>query len=486
MKKMNLLVMSLVSAAALSFTSCSSNDDLAGDNAGQEKVDGFYMTLNVQIPKADGTRTVLPKDSTIAASAAESDVTSGTIYLVDANGNIVFKKPITESEWKAGKPTQGNDGSTQLKIAVEDVVAGATYKVYFLANAEDAKPWENVFSSKTKFANPYIENSKFAMFNQNDKSVDGNLYTVVFSDDNKKATSAAKIQYEGKESAIKIERLTARIDEPTSNATNIVAYTKDDATPAEKKAMKDAVDKVESIKMTGYAISNLANKSYIMQHWTGETLNIPSDITYYQPTTEFGSATLLEHGEYFTAATAPNTHKDYVFENNNDKAATSMYFEYTVKLKDMNGADFEDGTFYRYNNVIYKSFADIYKAYNDVKGLFGGKTKEQMKAEVTAAKAAPAEGEATVESKLDEFRKAYQIEVFNCGKTYYKKAIKDQYLTYENAIQRNSIYRLTVNNIFNVGAQVPNGTPDKEGLFYLDVTVSVNPWVLNTQNVDFK
>ncbi len=455
-------------------------------NAGQEKVDGFYMTLNVQTPKSDGTRTVLPKDSTIAASAAESDVTSGTIYLVDANGNIVFKKPITESEWKAGKPTQGNDGSTQLKIAVEDVVAGATYKVYFLANAEDAKPWENVFSSKTKFANPYIENSKFAMFNQNDKSVDGNLYTVVFSDDNKKATSAAKIQYEGKESAIKIERLTARIDEPTSNATNIVAYTKDDATPAEKKAMKDAVDKVESIKMTGYAISNLANKSYIMQHWTGETLNIPSDITYYQPTTEFGSATLLEHGEYFTAATAPNTHKDYVFENNNDKAATSMYFEYTVKLKDMNGADFEDGTFYRYNNVIYKSFADIYKAYNDVKGLFGGKTKEQMKAEVTAAKAAPAEGEATVESKLDEFRKAYQIEVFNCGKTYYKKAIKDQYLTYENAIQRNSIYRLTVNNIFNVGAQVPNGTPDKEGLFYLDVTVSVNPWVLNTQNVDFK
>ena len=485
MKKMNLLVMSLVSAAALSFTSCSSNDDLAG-NAGQEKVDGFYMTLNVQTPKSDGTRTVLPKDSTIAASAAESDVTSGTIYLVDANGNIVFKKPITESEWKAGKPTQGNDGSTQLKIAVEDVVAGATYKVYFLANAEDAKPWENVFSSKTKFANPYIENSKFAMFNQNDKSVDGNLYTVVFSDDNKKATSAAKIQYEGKESAIKIERLTARIDEPTSNATNIVAYTKDDATPAEKKAMKDAVDKVESIKMTGYAISNLANKSYIMQHWTGETLNIPSDITYYQPTTEFGSATLLEHGEYFTAATAPNTHKDYVFENNNDKAATSMYFEYTVKLKDMNGADFEDGTFYRYNNVIYKSFADIYKAYNDVKGLFGGKTKEQMKAEVTAAKAAPAEGEATVESKLDEFRKAYQIEVFNCGKTYYKKAIKDQYLTYENAIQRNSIYRLTVNNIFNVGAQVPNGTPDKEGLFYLDVTVSVNPWVLNNQDVDLK
>lgn len=484
MKKMNLLVMSLVSAAALSFTSCSDSEDLTNDKAGQEKVDGFYMTLNVQTPKSDGTRTALNND--FNASPEESDVTSGTIYLVDAAGNRVFKKDIAEKDWKAGKPTQGKEGSTQIKIEVENVVAGATYKVYFLANATDEKPWENIFTATNKFAKPFDTNNNFAMFNQNDNSVDGNAYTVVFTDDNKKSTSAAKIQYEGKESAIKIERLTARIDEPTSNATNIVAYTKDDATPAEKKAMKDAVDKVESIKMTGYAISNLANKSYIMQHWTGETLNIPSDITYYQPTTEFGSATLLEHGEYFTAATAPNTHKDYVFENKNDKAATSMYFEYTVKLKDMTDADFKDGTFYRYNNVIYKSFADIYKAYNDVKGLFGGKTKEQMKAEVTAAKAAPAEGEATVESKLDEFRKAYQIEVFNCGKTYYKKAIKDQYLTYENAIQRNSIYRLTVNNIFNVGAQVPNGTPDKEGLFYLDVTVSVNPWVLNTQDVDLK
>mgnify|MGYP000440862248 CR=1 FL=1 len=483
MKKMNLLVMSLVSAAALSFTSCSSNDELDDNNAGQAKVDGFYMTLNVQTPKSDGTRTIV-NTPTVDATAAESDVTSGTIYLVDAAGNVVFKKPITESDWKAGKPTQGNNGSTQLKIAVEDVVAGATYKVYFLANATDEKPWENIFTATDKFAKPYDKDNNFAMFNQNDNDVNGNGYTVVFTDDNKKETSAAQIKYDNAVSPIKIERLTARIDEPTSNATKIVAYTKDDATPAEKKAMEDAVDKVESIKMTGYAISNLSNKSYIMQNWTATTLNIPSDITYYQPTKEFGTATLLENGNYFTAATTEEgkeKHKDYVFENNSSDAATAMYFEYTVKLKDMTNADFSDGTFYRYNNVIYKSFADIYTAYHDVKGLFNGKTAKEMKDLLTAAK-----NDKDVESKLDEFRKTYKIEVFNCGKTYYKQAIKDQYLTYENAIQRNSIYRLTVNNIFNVGAQVPNGTPDKEGLFYLDVTVSVNPWVLNTQDVDLK
>lgn len=479
--------MSLVSAAALSFTSCSSNDDLAG-NAGQEKVNGFYMTLNVQTPKSDGTRTAVKDYTTENATPAESDVTSGTIYLVDEKGNIAFKKDISETEWKSGqKPTQGKDGSTQIKIEVEKVVAGATYKVYFLANTTDAKPWENIFTSSTKFANPYVENSKFAMFNQNDEEVKGNGYTVVFTDENKKETSAAQIKYDNAVSPIKIERLTARIDEPTSNATKIVAYTGTDATPAEKKAMEDAVKKVESIKMTGYAISNLSNKSYIMQNWTGTTLNIPSEITYYQPTTEFGTATLLENGNYFTAATASNTHKDYVFENNNDNAATSMYFEYTVKLKDMTDADFEDGTFYRYNNVIYKSFADIYKAYNNVAGLFDRKTAEEMTNLVKAAKTEPTvTGDPTVEDKLDEFRKTYKIEVFNCGKTYYKKAIKDQHLSYENAIQRNSIYRLTVNNVFNVGAQVPNGEPDKNGLFYLDVTVAVNPWVLNSYGVDLK
>lgn len=487
MKKMNLLVMSLVSAAALSFTSCSSNDDLAG-NAGQEKVNGFYMTLNVQTPKSDGTRTAVKDYTTENATPAESDVTSGTIYLVDDAGNIVFTKKISETEWKEGKkPTQGNNGSTQIKIEVEKVVAGATYKVYFLANTTDAKPWANILTATNKFAQPYDTNNKFAMFNQNDEEVNGNDYTVVFTNDNKKETNAAQIKYKNEVKPIKIERLTARIDEPTSNATQIVAYTGTDATDAEERAMQDAFNKVESITMTGYAISNLSTKSYIMQHWTGTTLNIPSDITYYQPTTEFGTATKLENGDFFTTVTGPNNHKDYVFENNSSTAATSMYFEYTVKLKDITDADFEDGTFYRYNNVIYKSFADIYTAYHDVAGLFGGKTAEQMKAEVTAAKAAPtAEGDPTVESKLDNFRQTYKIEVFNCGKTYYKKAIKDQHLTYENAIQRNSIYRLTVNNIFNVGAQVPNGAPDKDVFFYLDVTVSVNPWVLNTQNIDFK
>ena len=492
MKKMNLLVMSLVSAAALSFSSCSNNDDLAGGAGTQSQVKGFYMTLAVQTPTSNGTRTAQSNET--AATAAESDVTSGTLYLVDASGEVAFKKNITAAEWEASKiPTQGQTGKTQIQIQVEQVAAGAKYKVYFLANTTDAKPWENIITASSKFANPFVTDKAFAMFNQNDNSVDGNGYTVVFKDENKEQATPASVKYKNAVSPIKIERIAARIDEPNSIGNKIVGYVGTNATDAEKRAMADALAKVEGLQLTRYAISNLAKKSYIMQKWADETtLLIPSEITYYHPAAEFGSKTKFENAKLFTTATAAFANKDYVFENNSATSPSTMYFEYKVTLKDMANADFSDGTFYRYNNVIYKSFADILKAYKDVAGLFQGKTAEQLKAELQLAKTEETgEGAKDVETKLADFRTKYGIEVFNEGKTYYKQVIQDQYLKkgenlIPNVIQRNSIYQLTVNNIFNIGAQVPNGELDKTALFYLDVSVSVNPWVLNSQNVDLQ
>ena len=493
MKKMNLLVMSLVSAAALSFSSCSSNDDLTGGGSGnQSQVKGFYMTLAVQTPTSNGTRTAQSNET--AATAAESDVTSGTLYLVDASGEVAFKKNITAAEWEASKiPTQGQTGKTQIQIQVEQVAAGATYKVYFLANTTDVKPWESIITATSEFAKPYVTDKAFAMFNQNDATVDGNGYTVVFKDENKEIKTPAEVKYKNATSPIKIERIAARIDEPNPASNEIKGYVGSNATEAEKRAMADALAKVKELKLTRYAISNLANQSYIMQKWAdATTLTIPSGtgFTYYNPAAEFGSEKKFENADRFTAATAAFANKDYVFENNSSTSPSTMYFEYKVTLKDMTNADFPDGTFYRYNNVIYKSFADILKAYKDVAGLFKSQTADQLKAELAKAKEVETgEGAVDVETKLANFRAKYDIEVFNEGKTYYKQVIQDQYLKVDkelipNVIQRNSIYQLTVNNIFNIGAQVPNGKIDENALFYLDVTVSVNPWVLNSQSVN--
>lgn len=481
MKKMNLLVMSLVSAAALSFTSCSSNDELDDNNAGQAKVDQFYMTMTIQTPNSNGTRTSLKND--FAATTEESDVTSGRFYLVDAAGKVVFKKDIEEKDWKSGKPTKGKNGETTLQVPVENVTAGTKNSVYFLANTTSESPLTDVFTSNDKFAKAYSADNKFAMFNQNDADVKGNSHTVVFKSDNKDANSPAKVS-----STINIERLTARIDEPKSEATTIKNY--DDVenatpTPEQKKANEDAIKAVKGVTLTRYAISNVANKTNVMQKWDGETtLSIPTDITYFQPTSEFGTKTLLQNYNYFNAVTTDKSHKDYVFENNSSEAATSMYFEYTVELSEdyKTNADFEDGTFYRYNKVIYSRIQDIIDAFKDQKAIFDGKDASTVIEELTAAKNDTTDPEA----KLDEFRKKYDIEVFNAGKTYYVQKIKDQYLGVENTIQRNSIYQLNVKNIFNVGAQVPNGGPDDRTLYYLDVEVSVNPWVLNNQDVNLQ
>lgn len=495
MKKMNLLVMSLVSAAALSFTSCSSNDDLAGDNAGQEKVDGFYMTLTVQSPNASGTRTSV-LDPTENATAGEAAIKNGTLYLVDANGEIAFHEDLSGLDWSGDvkdDASKKKDGSKTFEIKVPAVEAGQTYHVYFLAGSNKptgdmnfAATNKNVFTATSKFADPFANDDNFAMFNQNDAQVNGNGYSVKFIKANNNKQNPAKVTYTSadgnttqKDAAIKVERVVARIDAPTSKST-VLAEAPANASAALKVAMKDAKEKVKSIELTNYAISNLANKSYVMQTWNSSALVIPSNeegFSYIQPTAAFGGNYNYKNGGFTTTEA---TKVNYVFENNSTTAPTTMYFEYQIKLDDSKftgPADFTDGTFYRYNNVIYTSFAQIIEDYKDVTNLFGeGKDAATMKTELSNA--------INDETKLAKFREDYKIEVFKGGKTYYKQVIKDNHIA--DIIQRNSIYRLTVNNIFNVGAQVPNGTPTENEFYYLNVTVTVNPWVLNNQSVDLK
>lgn len=504
---MNLLAMSLVSAAALSFSSCSNNDDLGGGAGTQSQVDGFYMTLAIQTPTNNGTRTVEGTDGTKTASTEEQTVTKGTFFLVDQNGYVAFSRNVDSSskneDEKWNGATESQTGTKLINIKVDKVAAGTTYKVYFLAGDNqvpaNTNPTTYVFEATSKFANPFAPANNFAMFNQNDANVDGNGYTVVFTKDNKDKANPATVKYTKgsvvKEKApIAIERITARIDAPTSGVTNITAtYSGEkELTEPVKEAMKDARNKVKGITLSRYAIVNLTNKANVMQTWSNSALSIPSGITMWQPTISFGGEKLFADGGFTTvAATAHN----YVFENTSTNP-TKMYFEYKVtldetKFKNKAGevmpADFTDGTFYRYNNIIFTSFAQIFNQYADVTDIFGtGKDAVAMKNELKAIldKSAGAERE----TALENFRKTYDIEVFDKGLTYYRQNIVDKNLVTTGLplIQRNTIYQLTVNNVFNIGAQVPNGEDeiDKKSLFYLNVTVSVNPWVLNTQGVE--
>ena len=485
MKKMNLLVMSLISAAALSFTSCSSNDDLEG-NAGQEKADGFYMTLTVQSPNASGTRTSV-LDPTEFATADEAAIENGTLYLVDATGEIAFSENLSNLDWKGQtdkNESSKKDGNKTFKIEVKDVHAGNTYKVYFKAGnqaptaAMNFKPTlSNIFNTTDKFATSFATAKNFAMFNQNDEQVNGNGYTVTFSKANNNEANPAKVYYKDAVSPIKVERVVARIDAPKNESTKVLAEYPKNASEALKVAIDDAKEKVADIKLVDYAVANLANQSYVMQTWNNKQLSLPANTEYTQKADDFGTKYLYEDKKFFN-----NNTVNYVFENNSSENPTTMYFEYKVTLKDMTNADFKDGvnagTFYRYNNVIYTSFDQIFEDYKDVvTTLFGGgKDAAKMKTELDNA--------INDDTKLADFREKYNIEVFKGGKTYYKHVIKDNHIN--GIIQRNSIYRLNINNIFNVGAQVPNGEPTENDYYFINVTVTVNPWVLNTEDVDLQ
>lgn len=489
MKKMNLLVMSLVSAAALSFTSCSSNEELDDNNAGQAKADGFYMTLTVQSPNASGTRTSV-LDPTENATKDEAAIKTGTLYLVDANGDIAFQEDLSGLDWSGavgeGESATQKDGQKTFKIEVKNVHADNTYKVYFKAGNQQAamnfKPTlSTIFATDKKFATPFAEAENFAMFNQNDTQVDGNAYTVTFSKANNNEANPAKVKYNGEVAPIKVERVVARIDAPVNKSTKVLAEYPANASEALKVAIDDAKDKVANIELVDYAVANLANQSYVMQTWSENQLSLPANTDYTQKATDFGTKYYYKDNEFFN-----NNTVNYVFENNSSENPTTMYFEYKVTLKNEKfegDADFKDdatnaGTFYRYNNVIYTSFDQIFKDYKDVATtLFGGgKDAAKMKKELADA--------INDDTKLAKFREDYNIEVFKGGKTYYKHVIKDNHIN--GIIQRNSIYRLNINNIFNVGAQVPNGEPTENEYYYLNVTVTVNPWVLNTEDVNLQ
>lgn len=485
----------LALSACASFTACSS-DDTTDSAPTPQTADGFYMTLTIKGTEAKGanakaTRTAV-QDPTEAATADESTVNSGTLYLfsgVVGSGTLAYKKTITTAEWNDAKvPTQGQDGSITVKLPIKNVTVGTSYRVYFLANGkgvEDDPGNSTIEAGDVKFVNSYAKPGEFIMFSQNNPGHLANQYTVTFTEENKDKDKPATLS-----SPILIERAVARIDVPTNEATSLTEPSAEDLakmTKQQKEALQNARDNVESITLEKYAISNLAKKTYIMQHWSDNGyLTLPTNsLGYWQTFGEFGTATRMDNPDFFKAVNGASA--DYVFENttslNND--ATAMYFQYKVELKSYEKADFTDGTFYRYDGKIFTRLADIIESGHYGTNPFGKTAEELLTKDLQRT-----DGKLGAnETALEAFRNAHNIQIFPQGMVYYRQLIQDTHYTRENwfSILRNTIYKLNVKSVWNIGADVPNGDNGKETEFYyLNVEVSVNPWVLNTQNVILK
>jgi len=498
MKKMNLLAMSLVSAAALSFSSCSSNDDLAGGGT-QSQADGVYMTLKISGATSHGTRTGVTADKTTTKNGEvdESTITNGMLYIYDGS-TCVFHKVITADMFKTA-PTQTTAGETKpIKVAVTGAITtNKAYNVYFLANntsVNDPIAATSIFTSDKGGAN-FATANNFVMFNQNDGTNKAEHSTVTFTDDAKsEATPAAA-------TPIKLDRVVARIDNPS------FAETVTTVTPAtDTKTSINVADVVAGISYEGFAVSNLNNNSYVKQNWDSkfETLNVKwgAEPKYYLPKSDYGTLYNAEGLENFSSKENPVSWK-YAFENTTTDVdeATAVYFKVKVALTEtaMTASDFKDGTFYRYDGRLYTSIKAIYDdaATGAISNPFT-ETNSITPADVVA-KISDTDGKLTTdEGKLAKFRQDYKIEVYRQGVMYYRWAISDNAYkpfiasetTHTYSVLRNSIYRLNVTKVSEIGKDVPNGPepddPVKNPNFYMNVTVSINPWVLNAQPIELK
>ena len=495
MKKFNLFVMSLLATASFTLNSCST-DDAMSSTSQQQSVDGFYMTLQVKgSANGAGTRTAQPEDSTKRedGTTQESTINSGTIYIYKGT-DLVFTKAISASDWSAA-PTQTTEGVTKpIKVSVNSVNTTDKYNVYFLANnttITDPLTADKAFTASTTGGADYATNNAFVMFNQNDKSKEAAHSEVSFKEENKDSTNAATA------GTIYLDRVVARIDKPTVTAEKITA----NPTATEAANQTKHIDYIASVTYQTYAVSNLNNNSYVVQNWDTDYKTLSAYITgapaYYLPYSTYGDKYTAAGLDNFKSNT--DLAKTYCFENttNNVEVATAMYFCIKATLTETakTGADFADGTFYRYDNRIYTKLSDIV-ADTEVANPFEG-------ADLTAEGALKLIKDSTTnklipEDKktdggvaiLPEFRKDFNIEVYREGNMYYRYAIEDNYYIRDGyySVLRNSIYRLTVDAIYDLGKDVPNGEDknNKKPNFYMSVKVAINPWVLNASTIQLK
>lgn len=495
---MNLLAMSLVSAAALSFSSCSSNDDLTGGGT-QSQADGVYMTLKISGATSHGTRTGVTADKTTTENGneVESTITEGMMYIYDGN-TCVFHKVITKDMFQT-QPNQATAGVTKpIKVAVTgDITTNKEYHVYFLANntsVNDPLAAGASFAASTTGGADFATEKKFVMFNQNDGTKKAAHSTVTFTDAAKSEKSPAAA------GEIKLDRVVARIDRPS------FAETVTTVTPAtDTKTSINVADVVAGISYEGFAVSNLNNNSYVMQNWDNnfKTLSVKwGEPKYSLPKSTYGTLYNAEGLANFDTKEKQVSWK-YAFENTTTDVndATAVYFKVKVALTEtaMAASDFKDGTFYRYDGRLYTSIKAIFDnaATGEISNPFT-ETNSITPADVVA-KISDADGKLTTdEAKLAKFRQDYKIEVYRQGTMYYRWAISDNAYkpfvasetTHTYSVLRNSIYRLNVTKVSEIGKDVPNGPepddPIKNPNFYMNVTVSINPWVLNAQPIELK
>ena len=285
-----------------------------------------------------------------------------------------------------------------------------------------------------------------------------------------------------------MDRIVARIDAPSAADATKITVVKGENAPA----TENIADWVEGITYQNYAVSNLNTQTNVMQKWENEYAKFLAPVGTYTLDYDTYGDKFNNKGSLGNFGKAASS---YVLENTTSdlKKATAVYLCYKANLKATADKDFEDGTFYRYDGKIYTSLQQIFDD-SSVEYPFVNATTDAKVAPAKAVKEIKNEdGTLKDQATLAAFREKYNIDVYEQGLMYYRVALDDQSYKFSStnlyySILRNSIYKLKVDNVYDLGRDVPNGpTPDdKKPNYYIQCTVTVNQWVVSEQSVNLK
>ena len=407
----------------------------------------------------------------------ESAITSLKVIFTNEAGIIAY----------VASPSFNNGVTERFKIALGD------YYVYALVNSDiDVEANQNINRvievAAATDATKGFKDGKFMMVNEHNSSSENAGVEAKITTENS-ITNPAKI-------IIYVDRVACKIvDETTSlNVSALAAATN---------------DLITDVVIEGYVILNVNKEFNLIQQWnkdnTGgitldeEVLSTPLypgtgliadqyflNIGEYTTLNKDGDGNItgitdetLDAAELFVKTPIYTTENRPTIINVGTTGITAGRGEttgviYKVKAQ-QGGSDLE--TFYKYKNDIYTNIEGI--------------------------QALPEFDETLSSLSYPELR-ARGIQVYENGIMYYTYFIYDPNVAHQHnnedyyGVFRNSTYQLKINSISSLGDDVPGGAvvdPEKQGEpgnppistedNYIEVSLKVNKWILNTIEIEF-
>jgi hypothetical protein len=444
-----------------------------------------YVTVKIDAPqtRTDGTPTE-------PGLSAESVINSITIVFTDNADVIKYVKTPTIAT-----------GTTTQKFTVEV----GSYKLYALINNPSSNSLivgdniQRVISVASAVeAEAGLSSGSFFMVNarHNGAAVAGVDVTI----------STAHTEASPLNAAASVDRLAVKIVDNNSSQ---------DFTPTIPANFPVSV---ANLHVEGFALLNINKQVCLIQEWgdentNGVTLTSGADILqtplyaggsalvkdqYYRNISEYATITKssgdviaitdvakdINPSPFTTAVKYATENRPTIITNAlNLTAGRGETTGVIYKVIAQNNFNAPVGTFYVYRNNFYSgptALTDIEAASS---GVFASGELSSLAAENLRAK---------------------DIKVYEDGVMYYSYFIVDPNITYQYDSQnyygvfRNSVYRLAINGFSDIGDDVPGGgkvDPEEPGEpgnppidlneAYIDVAVTINPWVLNIIGIDF-